>query len=63
MVVRSVENADVPLRQGDVIVAVNSERFESVEAFRKLVEQHAGKTVALLVRRGESALFVPVPVG
>jgi serine protease Do len=56
--------ARTPLRRGDVIVAVNQERFKSVEEFNKLVAaQKKGETVALLVRRGEGALYVPMEVG
>ena len=63
LVVQDVQKPDVLLREGDVIVAVNRERFSSLEEFRKLVGSRKGGTVALLVRRGESALYVPVPVG
>ena len=56
--------ARTPLRRGDVIVAVNQERFKSVEEFNKLVAaQKKGETVALLVRRGEGAIYVPMEVG
>jgi serine protease Do len=53
-----------PIRPGDVIVAVNQEKFNSVEEFRKLLARHKkGDSVALLVRRGESALYVPLELG
>jgi serine protease Do len=53
-----------PLQPGDVIVAVGQDRFKSVEEFKKLVEKHRkGDSVALLVRRGEGALYVPLEVG
>jgi serine protease Do len=53
-----------PLQPGDVIVAVGQERFKSVDEFKKLVEKHKkGDSVALLVRRGEGALYVPLEVG
>ena len=53
---------------------VSAERFTNefiwalqnhrIEEFRKLVEKHKqGDTVALLVRRGEGALYVPLEVG
>jgi len=62
-----VENADSarsPLRAGDVIVAVGRETFKSVEEFERLLEQRKqGDTVALLVRRGEATVYVPVEVG
>ncbi|MDZ5457280.1 Do family serine endopeptidase [Azohydromonas lata] len=51
------------LQQGDVIVAVNGQRFASLEEFQRLAQAPAGGSVALLVRRGEASLFVPVPVG
>jgi serine protease Do len=53
-----------PLQRGDVIVAVGQEKFSSVEEFTKLLEKHKkGDNVALLVRRGEGALYVPLEVG
>jgi serine protease Do len=53
-----------PLQPGDVIVAVGQEKFKSVEEFARLVEKHKkGDNVALLVRRGEGALYVPLEVG
>ena len=62
-----VENADSarsPLRPGDVIVGVGRETFRSVEDFERLIEkQKQGDTVALLVRRGEATVYVPVEVG
>jgi serine protease Do len=56
--------ARTPIRRGDVIVAVNQTRFASIEEFNKLIEaQKKGDTVALLVRRGEGAIYVPMEVG
>jgi serine protease Do len=63
LVVHNVEKPGVPLRPGDVIVAVNRSRFGSLQEFQKLITEQKGKTVALLVRRGEGALYVPVEVG
>jgi len=45
-------------------VAVNQSRFSSIEEFTKLIAaQQKGSKVALLVRRGEASLYVPVEVG
>src|SRR5574339_5081 len=59
-----VERADAsktPLRPGDVIVGVGRERFSSLEDFNRLIEeQKQGDTVALLVKRGEATVYVPV---
>jgi len=53
-----------PILPGDVIVAVNQSRFASLEEFNKLLAAHSkGDRVALLVRRGEGALYVPIEVG
>jgi serine protease Do len=53
-----------PIQPGDVIVAVGQERFGSLEEFKKLIASHKkGESVALLVRRGESALYVPLELG
>jgi serine protease Do len=49
------------IQPGDVIVAVGQQRFGSLDEFNKLIAQRKkGESVPLLVRRGESALYVPV---
>ena len=49
------------IQPGDVIVAVGQEQFRSFEEFNKLLARRKkGERVPLLVRRGESALYVPV---
>ncbi|MET0209224.1 MAG: Do family serine endopeptidase [Burkholderiaceae bacterium] len=65
LVVEGVQahNADVPLQPGDVIVGINHQRFKSLEDFNRHIEKaNPGDTVALLVRRGEASLYVPVTV-
>jgi serine protease Do len=53
-----------PLQPGDVIVAVGADKFSSLEEFKKLVARHKkGDSIALLVRRGEGALYVPLEIG
>jgi serine protease Do len=53
-----------PLQPGDVIVAVGQEKFANMEQFKKLIARHKkGDSVALLVRRGEGALYVPLEIG
>jgi serine protease Do len=64
LVVESAEAGRTPLRPGDVIVGVGRESVKSVEDFDRLIgEQKQGDTVALLVRRGEATVYVPVEVG
>ena len=47
-----------------MIVGVGRESFKSVEDFERLIdEQKQGDTVALLVKRGEATVYVPVEVG
>ena len=51
------------LQRGDIILAVNNVYFKSVEEFNRLLQQQpAGGIVALLVRRGDAALYIPVRV-
>jgi serine protease Do len=50
------------VRPGDVILALNNERVETVDELRGLLES-AGKRVALLVQRGEAKMYLPVEVG
>jgi serine protease Do len=53
-----------PIQPGDVILAVNQDRFRSLDEFKKLIAQRKkGESVALLVRRGDSALYVPIELG
>ena len=54
--------AKAGVQAGDVIVAVNGMPVKTVEAARSAVEK-SGKSVALLVQRGDDTLFVPVRVG
>ena len=64
LVVERADAARSPLRPGDVIVGVGRETFKSAEEFERLLEQRKqGDTVALLVRRGEATVYVPVEVG
>jgi serine protease Do len=52
------------LLPGDVIVGVNHTRVASRQQFEKLMgAQKKGDMVALLVRRGEGTVYVPVEVG
>jgi serine protease Do len=50
------------IRAGDVVTAVNGKAVKSAEELRAAAEKSKG-TVALLVRRGEASIFVPVEVG
>ena len=64
LVVERADASKTPLRPGDVIVGVGRERFSSLEDFNRLIEeQKQGDTVALLVKRGEATVYVPVEVG
>ena len=52
------------VRVGDIVFAVNQQPFSSKEEFEKLIGTHKkGEMVALLVRRGEISLYVPVEIG
>jgi serine protease Do len=62
-----VENASgaaarAGIRTGDVVTAVNGQPVKSVDELRSAAEKSKG-SVALLVRRGEASIFVPVDVG
>jgi len=53
--------AQAGIRRGDVILGLNNSEAQSVEQFNKQIAGIAGgKTVALLVQRGEMTLYVPV---
>jgi serine protease Do len=62
-----VERASGPaaragIHQGDVVVAVNGKRLKSVEELRSATAKAKG-TVALLIKRGDQSIFVPIELG
>jgi serine protease Do len=55
--------AQAGIRRGDVILGLNNSESQSVELFNKQINAvAAGKTVAVLVLRGENTLYVPIKV-
>jgi serine protease Do len=64
-----VENADgaaakAGIRRGDVILAVNNQEVKSVDELNRLVAPtDRPRTLALLVKRGDASLYVPLRVG
>ena len=64
-----VENAEgisarAGIRRGDVILAVNNQEVKSIDELNRLLT--AGdrpRTVALLIKRGEGSLYVPLKLG
>jgi serine protease Do len=51
------------IRVGDVILAVNNGKVATVEAFRKAIATVSkGKSAAILVRRGEGSLYIPLKI-
>jgi serine protease Do len=62
-----VEQASGPsaragVQPGDVLVAVNGTPVKSIEQVREVVSK-SDKSVALLIQRGDSRIFVPVRIG
>ena len=61
-----VEDAQGPaaragIQRGDIILAVNNTDVKSVDQFVQLVSRLEGRgSIALLVRRGETALYIPL---
>lgn len=55
--------AQAGIRRGDVILGLNNSETQSVEQFNKQINAIAtGKTVAVLVQRGDNTLYVPIKV-
>ncbi len=51
------------IRVGDVILAVNNSKVATIEAFRKAISVvPKGKSAAILVRRGEGSLYIPLKI-
>ena len=54
--------ASAGIRPGDVVAAINGVPIKSIEDVRKTLDA-AGRNVALLIRRGDASLYVPIEVG
>ncbi len=54
--------AQAGVQAGDVLLSLNGTPVKSVEQVRALLSK-SGKTVALLIQRGDSQIFVPVRIG
>ena len=54
--------AKAGIQPGDVILAFGNEKVENAEQLRKLVDKSKG-SVAVLVRRDEATIYVPVTIG
>ena len=50
------------VQPGDVLLAINGTPVKTVEQVREVVGK-ADKSVALLIQRGDSKIFVPVRIG
>jgi serine protease Do len=51
------------IRAGDLIIAVNDQRLERVEDFRRALSRvKTGRTVALLVMRDRRLAYVPIKI-
>jgi serine protease Do len=62
-----VENVSGPAQEagvqsGDILLAVDGQPVDSVQQVRSILKS-AGKTVALLIQRGNNRIFVPVEMG
>ena len=51
------------IRRGDVVVAINNVEIKTAEQFNALMGQfERGRNVALLVRRGENSIYIPLRI-
>jgi len=56
--------AQAGVRRGDVVLGLNNTEVQSLEQFNKqLAAIPNGKTVAVLVQRGDNTMYVPIKVG
>lgn len=63
LLVEAVEGpaAKAGIRRGDVVLALNNHDIKSVSQIKDLMAQYErARSVALLVRRGEGAIYVPI---
>ena len=55
--------AQAGIRRGDVVLGLNNSESQSVEIFNKQINAvPMGRTIAILVLRGESTLYVPIKI-
>ncbi|MBV6321191.1 Do family serine endopeptidase [Duganella violaceipulchra] len=54
--------ADAGVQPGDVLLSVNGRPVNSIEQVREVVGK-SGKSVALLIQRGDDKIFIPVRLG
>ena len=54
--------AEAGIQAGDVLLSVDGTPVDNVAQLRKMVQDH-GNQIALLIQRGDSRVFVPVPLG
>ncbi len=55
--------AEAGIRRGDVVLGLNNSETQSVNQFNKQINAvPAGKTIAILVQREDSTLYVPIKV-
>jgi serine protease Do len=50
------------VQAGDVLVSINGTPVRDIEQVRSMVAK-SGKSVALLIQRGDSKIFVPLNLG
>ncbi len=55
--------AKAGIQPGDIVLALNGTPVKSADELRRLVERNGGDTVALLVKREDARIFVPVKIG
>lgn len=54
-------SAQVGIRRGDVVLALNNTEVQSLEQFNKQLQGlPAGRNIAILIQRNESTLYVPI---
>ncbi len=51
------------IRPGDIILSVNDVPVKGVSHLESLIQESAGKTLVLFVRRGADTMFVPLKLG
>lgn len=55
--------AESGIRRGDIVLGLNNSETQSVDAFNKQINAvKKGKTIAVLVQRDDSTLYVPIKV-
>jgi len=52
--------AEAGMRRGDVIVSINRKRIANTADYQRIINQARGRSLVVLVRRGDSSIYFAI---